>query len=102
VALVLGRDDVAFAVGSDGLPGVERTFSRLSEAAEEAGQSRIYGGIHWQYDNQDGLRAGRELGTAVVATFLRRRPAREPRVGDALATQPLGTHTQQRSDGLTM
>jgi hypothetical protein len=80
LALVLGRDDVCFAVGSDGLPGVERRFSRLSEAAEEAGESRIFGGIHWQFDNQDGLRAGRELGTRVVADLLRRRataPARQ-------------------------
>jgi hypothetical protein len=75
LALVLGRDDVPFAIGSDGLPGVERRFSRLSAAAEEAGQSRIYGGIHWQYDNEDGQRAGRELGTMVVESLLR--PSRD-------------------------
>lgn len=64
-------DDQAFVIGSDGLPGVTRSFSSLSEAAEEAGQSRIYGGIHWQYDNRDGLASGRALADHVVANVLR-------------------------------
>lgn len=64
-------DEVAFTIGSDGLPGVTRSFSSLSQAAEEAGQSRIYGGIHWQYDNRDAIAAGRALADHVVANQLR-------------------------------
>lgn len=59
--LFFGTDAIAFSTTSDGLPGVTRTFTSLSKAAEEAGQSRIYGGIHWQYDNQMGLSSGRAL-----------------------------------------
>jgi len=59
--LFFGTDAIAFSTTSDGLPGVQRSFSSLSAAAEEAGQSRIYGGIHWQYDNQAGLASGRAL-----------------------------------------
>jgi hypothetical protein len=47
-----------------------RRYSSLREAAEEAGQSRIYGGIHWQYDNTAGLESGRELAQYVIANFL--------------------------------
>jgi hypothetical protein len=66
-----GTDDVAFAATSDGLPGVVRGFASFSQAAEEAGQSRIYGGIHWQYDNQGGLTSGRALADHVFFSVLR-------------------------------
>jgi hypothetical protein len=73
LALVLGRDEIPFGAASDGLPGVTRSFWSLSQAADEAGQSRIYGGIHWEYDNLDAQQAGRTLGALVVPDFLRRR-----------------------------
>src|SRR5262249_46305703 len=44
-------------------------------AAAEAGQSRIYGGIHFQFDNQDGLASGHELGEYVFGSFLTPVPA---------------------------
>lgn len=69
--LFFGTDALPFSVGSDLLPGVTRDFATLSEAAEEAGQSRIYGGIHWQYDNQYGLKAGRAIAEEVFFTQLR-------------------------------
>ena len=69
--LFYGRDDIPFTVGSDGVPGVTRSFDGFTQAAEEAGQSRIYGGIHWQYDNQGGLSSGRALAQHVFFNFLR-------------------------------
>lgn len=71
LALFNGSDDYAFSVGSDGLPGVTRDFDTFTEAAAEGGQSRIYGGIHWQYDNTDGLAGGRALGHYVYENYLR-------------------------------
>ncbi|HEX2251666.1 MAG TPA: vanadium-dependent haloperoxidase [Thermoanaerobaculia bacterium] len=70
-ALFFGRDDIAFTVGSDGVPGALRHFDSFTEAAEEAGQSRIYGGIHWQYDNVLGLRSGYALAEHVFYNYLR-------------------------------
>jgi PAP2 superfamily len=64
-------DQVNFTTTSDGLPGVTRSFTSFSQAGEEAGQSRIYGGIHWQYDNQVGLASGRALAEHVFFNFLR-------------------------------
>ena len=60
-----------FSIGSDGLPGVTRSFASFDEAAAEAGQSRIYGGIHFQFDNQAGLASGHALGRFVSRHFLR-------------------------------
>ncbi len=59
-----------FTVGSESLPGVTRSFDSFNAAAAEAGQSRIYGGIHYQFDNQNGLASGHALGEFVVGNFL--------------------------------
>lgn len=42
-------------------PLIPRSFSSLSEAEEENGQSRIYLGIHWSFDKTEGIRQGRRL-----------------------------------------
>jgi membrane-associated phospholipid phosphatase len=62
--------DYHFTTGSDGLPGVTRSFSSFTAAAAEAGQSRIYGGIHFQFDNQGGQASGHALGQFVFQNFL--------------------------------
>lgn len=69
IADFFGTDDIAFSYTNDTL-GITRSFLSLSEAADEAGQSRIYGGIHWQFDNQAGLAAGRALGEYISGTQL--------------------------------
>lgn len=62
LAAFFGTDDIAFTTESDALPGVTRSFSSFSGAAAEAGVSRIYGGIHFQSANEDGLATGRSIG----------------------------------------
>jgi membrane-associated phospholipid phosphatase len=66
-----GSDVVSFTTTSDALPGVTRSFSSFSAAAQEAGLSRIYGGIHWSFDNADGLAAGSQLGQFAFDNVLR-------------------------------
>src|SRR5262249_25628744 len=68
-----GTDKVKFTTTSDALPDVKRKFTSLSSAAEEAGMSRIYGGIHWQFDNVEGLKVGRTLGEYVYRNTLQAR-----------------------------
>jgi len=55
-------DSTRFTVTSTTLPGVEHTFSQFSDAATEAGLSRIYAGVHTRTDHE----AGRELGIQVA------------------------------------
>jgi hypothetical protein len=57
------RHDLAITSGS--LPGVTRRFRRLSDAAEESGRSRVYGGIHFLNSVRNGARQGRSIGAAV-------------------------------------
>src|SRR6266481_145318 len=66
-------DRIAFTFVSDELndvtednqgavrPLIPRSFSSLSEAEEENGQSRIYLGIHWAFDKTDGIALGRRV-----------------------------------------
>lgn len=83
LSLALGTDALTFSTTSDALPGVVRVFDSLWEAAEEAGQSRVLGGIHWQYDNQEGLAAGRALAEHVFFSSLRPFGSTEPCVSGA-------------------
>ena len=71
LAAVIGSDGVRFETTSDGLPGVTRRFAGFWAAAEEAGKSRIYGGIHWQFDNADGLAGGKKVAEHVLEHCLR-------------------------------
>jgi hypothetical protein len=43
-------------------PQHSRSFSSLEEAATEAALSRLYGGIHYAFDNNDGLASGKCIG----------------------------------------
>lgn len=63
-------DNLSFTTGSLSTPGISRSFNSFSEAASEAGMSRIYGGIHFDSGNEDGLAAGRALGNYVAENFL--------------------------------
>ena len=68
-----GTDDIAFTFVSDEFNGVTldndgnvrplipRSFSSLSEAEEENGQSRIYLGVHWVFDKTASIALGRRV-----------------------------------------
>lgn len=61
-------DATAFSSTADN--GLTRIFSSFSQAADEAGMSRIYGGIHWQFDNVYCLIANDGIGQYVSANYL--------------------------------
>lgn len=85
LASFFGNDLIPFSSRSDQLPGVVRRFTSFSSAAEEAGKSRIYGGIHYEFDNREGLKAGRSLGEYVAGNYLLPvQPRREGQRGIAL------------------
>jgi hypothetical protein len=71
LALFFGRDDVGFTNVS-GARNYSRTYTSFSQAAEEAGRSRIYGGIHFEFDNRGGLQSGRAVGQYIFDHFLKR------------------------------
>jgi membrane-associated phospholipid phosphatase len=54
---------------TSGIP--RRAFTGFRQAAEEAGLSRIYGGIHYSFDNTAGSLSGKQIGDATVAKMLK-------------------------------
>ncbi len=72
------RDNIAFTFTSDELNGQTkdnqgnvrplkpRSFTSLSQAEEENGQSRMYLGIHWGFDKDAGITQGREIADLVL------------------------------------
>jgi hypothetical protein len=75
-------DNQSFTFVSDELNGItrdnrgrvrpkqQRSFRSLSQAEEENGQSRIYLGIHWQFDKTAGMETGRRVADYVFARGL--------------------------------
>jgi hypothetical protein len=63
-------DAISFTAYSDSLPSVTRSFTSLAACADEVGMSRIYGGIHFQFDNVAGKACGKLVGDYVSANFL--------------------------------
>ncbi|HTU20253.1 MAG TPA: phosphatase PAP2 family protein [Gemmataceae bacterium] len=70
LARFFGTDAIAFRISSEGRPDVVRSYAGLWAAAQEAGRSRIYGGIHYEFDNQEGLRTGRDLADFIARRYL--------------------------------
>ena len=72
-----GTDDISFTFVSDEYNGetadgqgvirplIPRSFTSLSQAEEENGQSRIYLGIHWKFDKTAGIEQGRKVASYV-------------------------------------
>jgi hypothetical protein len=63
-------DQIVLDVTSESLSGVTRHFTSFSEAAEEAGLSRIYAGQHFRFDHLAGERLGQQVARSVLFTVL--------------------------------
>jgi hypothetical protein len=68
--LFLNSDTIAFTLTSEEVD-TPRSFGSFSEAIAENGQSRIYLGVHWQFDNVQGQALGKEVADYIWGNFLR-------------------------------
>jgi hypothetical protein len=77
--LICGTNDVPVAITwnlPSGLPGPTRHFDGFREAAEEEAMARIYGGVHYRFDQQAGQQVGQSAAEFVFANFMRPRARR--------------------------
>ncbi|MEM1212137.1 MAG: vanadium-dependent haloperoxidase [Planctomycetota bacterium] len=65
LAVILADDDLRELYGLDADTDAVREFESLSEAMAENGRSRVYLGIHWNFDDTEGQITG-----ASVASYL--------------------------------
>jgi hypothetical protein len=80
--LFYGADDIPFDFHSDEFrvhttdnlgnprPSVVRSFDSFSQAMVENGRSRIYLGIHWQFDADEGIDQGVKIADELFDNFL--------------------------------
>ena len=79
IAHILGTDAVRFSHQSPDqvlwprLRGITRHWNRLSDAADENGMSRIYGGVHWMRDHLVAMDAGKAIADHAHAQYFRPR-----------------------------
>jgi Ca2+-binding RTX toxin-like protein len=88
-----GTDNIAMTLPSEDPAVADRTFTSFSEAALESAFSRLYGGIHFGFDNFDGLTSGNALGAYVADNFL------QPVTAEAVAGVVNGTLVVSGTDG---
>lgn len=92
LAGILGTD--AINVSFQGDNGIIRNLTSLDAAANEAGLSRIYGGIHFSFDNTEGQLCGQQIANWVMANHFQVIPA--PGMGGLLAALGLAAMRRRR------
>jgi hypothetical protein len=68
-----GTNDISVAITwrqAGGLPDVTHHFDGFWQAAEEQSMSRIYGGIHYRFDQEAGQLAGKQVADFVFANYM--------------------------------
>jgi hypothetical protein len=74
--LVCGTNDVPVAITwtlTGGMPSVTRHFDGFRQAADEEFMARIYGGVHYRFDQEAGQQAGFSAAEYAFANFVRPR-----------------------------
>ena len=75
--LYFGTDEITFTSSTEGFPEVpDRTFASFSQAGWEGANSRLYGGIHWSFDNEDAFSGGQAIASQMFSNYLQ--PVPEP------------------------
>ncbi|AFY57561.1 PAP2 superfamily protein [Rivularia sp. PCC 7116] len=62
-------DETSFEIPSQELPGVSRSYGSFSQAAYENADSRLFGGVHINAANIDGVTVGQDVGNFVFDNF---------------------------------
>ncbi|MBA3711400.1 MAG: vanadium-dependent haloperoxidase [Pyrinomonadaceae bacterium] len=73
LALFFGRDDIRFEHTWEGAGGATRSYPGFTAMANEEERSRVYGGIHFTFDQTAGQSAGRNVANYVFLNFMRPR-----------------------------
>lgn len=73
LALFFGRDDIRFDHTWEGAGGATRSYAGFNAMANEQERARVYGGIHFTFDQVAGQSVGRNVANYVFQNIMRRR-----------------------------
>ena len=71
---LFGEGHHAMTLSHPGIPDVTLHYNTFEDITEDIDDARVYGGIHFRYDQEAGERQGRRVGAYVIEHHLR--PAR--------------------------
>lgn len=73
LAQFFGRDDIRFDHTWAGAGGATRSYAGFSAMANEQARARVYGGIHFTFDNVAGQSVGTSVGNYIFGNVMRPR-----------------------------
>ena len=73
LALFFGRDDIRFDHTWAGAGGATRSYAGFGAMADEQARARVYGGIHFTFDNVAGQSVGTNVANYVFSKIMRPR-----------------------------
>ena len=73
LALFFGRDDIQFQHTWEGGGGATRSYAGFGAMADEEARARVYGGVHFTFDNVAGQSVGLNVANYIFANFMRPR-----------------------------
>ena len=68
---VYGKDGHAITLTSPRVPGVVLEYTAWEQITDDIDDARIYGGIHFRFDQEAGSRMGRRVGSYILRNHLR-------------------------------
>ena len=73
LVLFFGRDDIPFQHTWEGAGGATRSYAGFAAMGNEQAEARIYGGIHYRFDNVAGQSIGRNVANYIFQNLMRPR-----------------------------
>lgn len=73
LGLFFGRDDIPFQHTWEGANGATRSYAGFAAMANEQERARVYGGIHFTFDNVAGQSVGRNVANYIFTNVMRPR-----------------------------
>ena len=69
---VYGAAGHDITLSTPAIPGVTRHYTSIDQILQDVDDARVYGGIHFRYDQEAGSRIGRNVATHVYKHNLRK------------------------------
>jgi hypothetical protein len=79
---VYGAGGHSIIMANPAVPGLTFHYTRFSQITDDISDARVYGGIHYRFDQDAGADLGRDIGAYVYKHNLRRAKHRDDDEGD--------------------
>ena len=66
-----GKRRLAITLTNPGLPGIVLNYTAWEQITDDIADARVYGGIHFRYDQEAGAHQGRQVGRYILRHYLR-------------------------------